>query len=114
MVTYKVNIEIKEELNKEWFHWMSTQHIPDVINTGLFLDFSFSRLVPNGSIPTPGYIKYQILYFCQGMKEYETYRKEFADKLQLEHITKYKGSFNAEREIYEDVTPEMIEERRPS
>jgi hypothetical protein len=109
MIVYKVIVEIKHEVENDWFIWMSTKHIPDVINTGNFLDFSFSKMIPNGVTPTVGYEKYEISYFCRSMKEHDNYQQEFGKKLQDEHSTKYGGQFIANREIYEDITSRMIE-----
>lgn len=107
MIVYKVIIQIKEDRAQEWFEWMSTKHIPDVVNTGHFVDFSFSRLLPNGTIPEPGYVKFQIEYFSYGLEDYLAYDRDQKSALQAEHNLKYGNDFIATREIYEDVTGEM-------
>lgn len=109
MVVYKVNIQIKESRAEEWFKWMSSRHIPDVVNTGLFMDFSFSKMIPNGTAPQEGYVKFQIEYFCYNMDNLKDYQEHFAKNLQDEHAKRYEGDFIAQREIYEDVTFEMKE-----
>lgn len=108
MFIYKVNVQIKKDRENEWFEWMSTKHIPDVLNTGKFIDFAFNKLIPNGTVPLEGYSKYEIDYFCQGQLEYESYKKEFAAKLQNEHQDKFEGAFIADRETYLDVTAQMV------
>jgi hypothetical protein len=109
MVVYKVIVEISKEVAKEWFKWMSTKHIPDVINTGVFLDFSFSKMIPNGKSSPMDYEKYEIRYLCRNMEEYNNYEKAFGPRLQAEHFQKYEGLFKANREMYEDLTSKMIE-----
>ncbi|HRH03917.1 MAG TPA: DUF4286 family protein [Bacteroidia bacterium] len=107
MIAYKVSIEIKKEIEKDWFNWMSTNHIPNVINTGVFLDFSFNKMLRNGSVPTEGYEKYEIVYYCRNVEDYDKYQKNFAQKLQQEHTEKFKDKFISSRETYEDVTSLM-------
>ena len=108
MIVYKVIVEIKQEIAGEWFNWMSTKHIPDVINTGSFFDFSFSKLLPNGSVAQQGYDKFEIRYFCRSLKDFKKYETEYSSALQEEHKAKYNGQFIAYRETYEDLATEMI------
>lgn len=109
MIVYKVIVEVKKEIENEWFIWMSTKHIPDVINTGNFLDFSFSKMISDDKTRSDGYDRFEIRYYCRSMREFENYQKFFAPKLQEEHTSKFKGLFTANRETYEDITSKMIE-----
>jgi hypothetical protein len=112
MIVYKVIVEVKTEIANEWFIWMSTKHIPDVINTGYFLDFSFSKMISDESTRSNGYERFEIRYYCRSIKEFENYQKFYASKLQDEHTSKFKGLFTAYRETYEDITSKMIEANR--
>ena len=38
MVLYNVTINIDYAVHDEWLDWMKNVHIPDVMNTGLFID----------------------------------------------------------------------------
>ena len=38
MIIYNVTISIDKEMEKTWIDWMKSTHIPDVMNTGMFLD----------------------------------------------------------------------------
>ena len=38
MIIYNVTVSIDKEIEKQWLDWMKNTHIPDVMNTALFLD----------------------------------------------------------------------------
>jgi len=107
MVIYKVIVQIEQNIENEWFEWMSTKHIPDVINTGCFLNFNFGKKLRDDNTPE-GFEQYEIQYFCNSLFDYEEYTTKFSKSLQQEHENKYKGRFKAYREILEDAVPRMI------
>ena len=44
MVIYNVTVSIDQAVANEWLSWMRTQHIPDVLQTGCFLECRLSRV----------------------------------------------------------------------
>ena len=38
MILYNVTISIDTSVEEDWLQWMKEIHIPDVMNTGLFID----------------------------------------------------------------------------
>jgi hypothetical protein len=110
MFVYKVAIKIISEKEQEWFNWMSDTHIPNVLNTGHFMDFNFLKLKSNGTLLDNKFAKYVIHYFCRTEEDFKKYQSENAQILQKEHKNKYKEKveFEATREIYQDMTSDMI------
>ena len=45
MIIYNVTVNIDYDVHDEWLHWMQTEHIPDVMRTGLFLEAKISRIL---------------------------------------------------------------------
>ena len=43
MIIYNVTINVENDTHDTWFKWMKETHIPDVMSTGMFLDFNFSK-----------------------------------------------------------------------
>jgi hypothetical protein len=43
MILYNVTVSIDESVEKEWLQWMKEVHIPDVMNTGLFVSSKICR-----------------------------------------------------------------------
>jgi hypothetical protein len=99
MIIYNVTISIDKEMEKTWIDWMKSTHIPDVMNTGMFLDCKISRVLAEEM----GDHTYAIQYSCKDMKTYEQYSEQFATKLQTEHSKKFVGKFAAFRTLLEVV-----------
>ena len=36
MIIYNVTVNVDEDVLSQWLRWMSENHIPDVMKTGLF------------------------------------------------------------------------------
>jgi hypothetical protein len=99
MILYNVTINIDYDVHDEWLKWMKEVHVPDVINTRLFLNARICRI----HAEEEGGKSYSIQYLLKNMKDYELYQKDFSSKLQQEHSLKYKGKFVAFRTILEVV-----------
>src|SRR5262245_15619664 len=102
MVKYKVVIDVSTSVESEWKDWMKTKHIRDVINTGCFYDFSFTKINSNGKPMPAGYARYEIEYLSRSLEIYQTYLDKYAQPLRDEHTAKYKGSVEiVSRDCYE-------------
>ena len=94
-VIYNITINIDDEVHDEWFDWMNAVHIPDVMNTGMFLEARFSKILAEEE----GGKSYSVQYLCSTMELLEDYQANFAPKLQEEHTSKFKGRFVAFRTL---------------
>jgi hypothetical protein len=45
MILYNVTVNIDPEVHEDWLNWMKNTHIPDVLNTGMFIDNRFLRVL---------------------------------------------------------------------
>ena len=101
MIIYNVTINIEEAAHKEWLTYMRDAHIPDVMNTGCFKDFSFSRLITKqeGESGT----SYSIQYKSESLEKYNEYNEKHAPSFQQEHKKKFAGKFVAFRSLMESV-----------
>ena len=85
MIIYNVTVNIDEDVHDDWFQWMSEVHIKDVMDTGLFLEARFSRILAEEE----GGRSYSIQYLCKSMEDLEKYQEEHAPRLQpTPHATK--------------------------
>jgi len=94
-IIYNVTVSIDYIVADEWLQWMKTKHIPDVLNTGLFIEAKLSRILAEES----GGASFSIQYLCKNMDDYDTYQKEHAMALQKEHTAKYQGKFASFRTL---------------
>jgi hypothetical protein len=92
MIIYNVTISILDPLiENEWLKWMKETHIPDVMNTKMFLDYKICKVVLEDECT------YAIQYTCINQSKLDEYLTHFAPKLMQEHSQKYNGKFGAFR-----------------
>ena len=99
MILYNVTVKILNEVNLDWLNWMKTVHIPDVMNTGLFVENKICRIIEED----PDGTTYAIQYFCKDMDTFMKYQNEYAKELQKEHTQRYDGKYVAFRTLMEVV-----------
>ncbi len=98
MIVYNVQVVINKNIESDWLKWMKEVHIPNVINTGYFVDWQIQKLLlPEDSI---GEITYVINYFTKSFEQYQQYEAKEAPRLREEHNEKYGGKFKATRTVY--------------
>ena len=97
MILYNVTVKIENNSHDDWLKWMKEIHIPDVLNTGLFVDHKICKILhddPEGET-------YAFQYYCKDMDTFQKYQKEFAPKLQADHQERYKNKYVAFRTLME-------------
>ncbi|MDQ3051379.1 MAG: DUF4286 family protein [Bacteroidota bacterium] len=100
MIIYNVTININHDVHDEWLQWMKKVHIPDVLQTGLFVESKMLRLLGDED---SGGTTYAIQYTLHSMEDYERYQRDFAPALQKEVTEKYNDKFVAFRTLLETV-----------
>lgn len=98
-VLYNVTCSVDAEIHEEWLDWMMFKHIPDVMNTGMFLENRVCRIhefEENG-------VTYAIQYVARNQKDLDEYMEQFAPALQKEHADKYGSRVAAFRTTLEIV-----------
>lgn len=98
MILYNVTVKIDEAVHEEWLEWMKTVHVPDVMNTGMFVENKLCRLL---SVDEADGISYAIQYLAPDQAHFDRYQQDFAPSLQREHKERYKDKFVAFRTLME-------------
>ncbi len=98
MILYNVTVKIKKSLEAEWLQWMRESHIPDVLNTGLFLDNKICKILHEEE---DGGVTYAFQYYCKDMEAFNTYQDNHAKALQADHSNRYKDQYVAFRTLME-------------
>jgi hypothetical protein len=93
MYIYNVTVNIDESAHEAWKKWMMETHIPDVLNTGLFLSNRFCKVLIDEESGTT----YSIQYLVKDLETYQLYQEMYAPALQKEHTDKFAGKFVAFR-----------------
>ncbi|REJ85319.1 MAG: DUF4286 family protein [Bacteroidetes bacterium] len=98
MIIYNVTVNIDDSVHDEWITWMRSVHIPDVMNTGFFIENRMLRIL--GDEESGGHT-YSIQYSCESMEKLKMYQEKYAPALQKAHSEKYKDKFVAFRTLLE-------------
>lgn len=97
MILYNVTVNIEDSVHHEWLEWMRNKHVPDVMNTGIFLKSKICKVLNTEEDGTT----YSFQYFCRSMEDFEKYRSEYAPALQEEVNQRYRNKFVAFRTLLE-------------
>lgn len=93
---YIVKIAVDRERAEQWEAWMRDHHIPEVMDTGYFRHGIMARDEATDSEARRGY---RILYQAHSEALFHKYQEEYAEELQQEHTERYRGAFEASREL---------------
>src|SRR5690606_8891486 len=100
MILYNVTVSLTDNtIEAKWVEWMQQEHLPDVMQTGLFTDCRFLKVlneVDSGHT-------YSVQYTCQSMEDYNAYKSEHAERLQADTNLRFGGKFVAFRTLLEYV-----------
>jgi hypothetical protein len=101
MIIYNVTLNIDDSAHDKWLSWMKETHIPEVMRTGMFVQYTFAKLLSRQDDETG--TTYVIQYQAETMANYERYQAEFAPALQAETRKYFEGKFVAFRTLMETV-----------
>lgn len=93
MILYNVTVSVDPSVVEDWLNWMRSNHIPDVMATGCFVESRISRV--NGD--EEGGETYAITYLAPSQEKMDEYRDVHAPLLQKDHSDRFAGRFAAFR-----------------
>ena len=100
MIIYNLTINIDQSVEEDWLTWMKSNHIPDVMLTGMFKEYKLLRLL--GDDESGGHT-YCVQYMCENIEKFQQYEDIFAPALRSEYNNRYKDKFVAFRTLLETV-----------
>lgn len=98
MIIYNVTIKVNNDVADEWVQWMKTEHIAELLNTGLFVDCRLCRLLEQDELEG---ITYSAQYFCENLDNYNKYIDTYAQDMRDKGFKKFGGKFVAFRSVME-------------
>jgi hypothetical protein len=99
MIIYNVTVKIEKDLAYAWLDWMKSTHIPDVLNTGCFINYRILKVL----VEEEDGETYTIQYKANHMEDILKYQDKFAAELQKEHTERFKDKFVAFRTLLEEL-----------
>ena len=100
MILYNVTVGIDRAVEKEWIDWMKNEHIPEVMNLGIFKDFKFYKVLSHDDEAN---VSYCIQYFTPTIQEFNKYLSDFAPGLVEKHKKRFADKHVAFRTLLEEV-----------
>jgi hypothetical protein len=101
MLVYNVTVKIDQSVESEWLEWMKNKHVPDVMQTGKFVNFRISKIDKVEEADGTGTYSFQ--YLCSHRSLLDEYFAEHANALRDDVISKYGNLFIAFRTVMEIV-----------
>jgi hypothetical protein len=98
MIIYSVTIKISKDAETDWLKWTKEVHIPDVMQTGYFIDWKMKKLLLPEDIKNES--TFVVDYFAESFDKFNMYSEKEAKRLQTEHKLKFGGKYTATRVIY--------------
>ena len=93
MILYNVTVSIDATVGEEWLNYMRKKHIPEVMNTGHFLEARICRV--DGE--EQGGLTYATTYLCESQETFDAYEANHASALRREFNEMWTGKFAAFR-----------------
>ncbi len=100
MLLYNVTVGIDKDAEEEWLTWMKTVHIPNVMNTGMFINSRMYKVLHDQE---DGTISYSIQYFAKSIDEIQQYLEVFAPALVEQHRQQFHNRHVAFRTLLEEI-----------
>lgn len=100
MVLYNITINVSPDIERDFIDWMKTIHIPEVMETGIFYDHKFFRLIHDTD---DGSTNYCIQYFTDSLKLMMEYESKHAPGLRAKTQERYKDKAIAFRTLLETI-----------
>lgn len=100
MYLYNVTVGIDKSVEGQWIKWMKDHHIPKVLNTGMFVEHRFYKVLHDNE---DGTASYSIQYFAESIAHVQRYLEEFAPVLINEHSVAFSDKHIAFRTLLEEI-----------
>ena len=98
MIIYNVTLKVDIDIADAWVQWMKTEHMADLMNTGLFVDSRLCRLLEQDD--SEGFT-YAAQYFLNSKRDYDEYIATYAQLMREKGQKEFGGKFVAFRTVME-------------
>jgi hypothetical protein len=100
MIVYNVTSSVDKEIAEEWISWMKDKHIPDLLSTGLFVEYKILKVLNHEDDKT---FSFAVQYFSNSMKDVEEYVRKHAPVLRDQVQKRYGDKVVSYRTLLEEV-----------
>jgi hypothetical protein len=100
MLIYNVSLKVEPGIADEWLKWMKEEHMPEVMQTGLFTDHKLLHLLQQDEKEG---ITFVAQYFCESMDHYTAYISNHAPSMREKGFKRFGNKFIAFRTLMETI-----------
>jgi hypothetical protein len=100
MYIYNITIKVNKDIISDWLGWQINEHLPEIMQTGLFSEYKFFRLLEQDE--TEG-MTYVVQFFTADISNYQQYIDEYAPLLREKALQRWGDGFIAFRTLMETV-----------
>lgn len=100
MFLYNVTVGIDKDVEQEWLQWMRDEHVPKVMDTGMFFDYKIYRVLHDQE---EGSVSYSVQYFAYTINHITSYFEKFAPALLEEHRARFRDKHVAFMTLLEEI-----------
>ena len=100
MILYNITINVTSDIEQDFISWMKSTHIPEVLETGMFVDHRFYRLLHESE---DGSINYSIQFFTETMEKMMEYERNHAPALRTKTRERYQDKAVSFRSLLETI-----------
>jgi hypothetical protein len=85
MYIYNVTVNVEKQVLDEWLEWMKTEHIPEVLATGMFTGCLLNKVL----VDEEQGVTYALQYTANDMQSLKLYQEMYAPSLKLKTQNKF-------------------------
>ena len=100
MILYNITINVSPEIEQDFITWMKETHIPEMMQTGIFYEFKFLRLMHDSD---DGSVNYATQYFTDTIDQMMDYERNHAPAIRAKTQARYQDKAIAFRTLLETV-----------
>ncbi|HJV20436.1 MAG TPA: DUF4286 family protein [Sediminibacterium sp.] len=100
MYIYNVTTKVSHGIHAAWINWMKEEHIPAVMQSGCFTNFTFVRLLDIDEEEGP---TFAVQFFAATKADYDRYVSEFAPELRQDTFNRWGNQLIAFRSLMQVV-----------
>ena len=100
MFIYNITIKVNNAIVEDWMTWQYEEHIPEIMATNLFTEYTFFRLLEQDESEGPTFV---LQFHTASRKNYDQYIQQHAGLLREKALKKWGDRFIAFRSLLESV-----------
>ena len=98
MIIYNITVKVDTLAAERWIAWTKSDHMKEVMDTGLFTDCRLCRLLEQDETDGITFVKQ---YLCAGIEEYDTYINKHSIAMREKESNLFAGKLVAFRSLME-------------